>query len=89
MLTKPLAKPSLAIMLEVNIHQAKTQLSELLRRVAAGEEVVIARAGTPVARLVPIETPARRFLGLDEGLYVVPEDFDAPLPEDILSEFER
>jgi len=67
-------------MLEVNIHQAKTQLSDLLRRVAAGEEVIIARAGTPVARLVPIEAPARRLLGLDEGLYVVPEDFDAPLP---------
>lgn len=76
-------------MLEVNIHQAKTQLSDLLRRVAAGEEVIIARAGTPVARLVPIEAPARRLLGLDEGLFVVPEDFDAPLPEELLSKFER
>jgi prevent-host-death family protein len=76
-------------MLEVNIHQAKTQLSELLRRVAAGEEVIIARSGTPVARLVPIEAPARRLLGLDEGLYEVPEDFDAPLPDDVLAGFER
>jgi len=75
-------------MVEVNIHQAKTQLSDLLRRVAAGEEVIIARAGTPVARLVPIEAPARRLLGLDQGLYVVPEDFDAPLPEEVLSEFD-
>jgi prevent-host-death family protein len=88
-LTKPLAKPTLLAMLEVNVHQAKTQLSDLLRRVAAGEEVIIARAGTPVARLVPIETPARRLLGLDEGLYEVPEDFDSPLPDDVLSGFER
>ena len=76
-------------MLEVNIHQAKTQLSELLRRVATGEEVIIARSGTPVARLVPIEAPARRLLGLDEGLYEIPEDFDAPLPDDVLAGFER
>jgi prevent-host-death family protein len=68
-------------MLKGHVHQARTRLSELLRRVAAGEEVIIARSGTPVARLVPIETPARRLLGLDEGLYEVPEDFDAPLPD--------
>lgn len=74
---------------QVNVHEAKTHLSRLLARVAAGEEIVIARAGTPVARLVPIEQEARRrVLGQDEGLFEVPEDFDAPLPEDVLASFE-
>jgi prevent-host-death family protein len=76
-------------MTEVNIHEAKTQFSKLLRRVAAGEEITIARAGRPVARLVPFEKPAARLFGLDEGVYEVPEDFDAPLPEDLLAEFEK
>ena len=75
-------------MTEVNIHQAKTQFSQLLRRAAAGEEIVIARAGKPVARLVPIEEAPKRLLGLDEGLFEIPEDFDAPLPDDVLDEFE-
>lgn len=73
---------------EVNVHEAKTHLSRLLRRVAAGEEIVIARAGVPLARLVPVERrPARRF-GADRGLFDVPEDFDAPLAEDVLRDFE-
>lgn len=76
-------------MIEVNIHQAKTQLSQLLRRVSAGEEVVIARAGKPIARLVPVEAAPRRLLGLDEGLFEVPDDFDAPLSDDVLSEFDQ
>jgi len=46
-------------------------------------------AGTPFARLVAVEAPPRRLLGLDEGLFVVPDDFDAPLPEDVLAGFER
>lgn len=75
-------------MTEINVHEAKTQFSKLLRRVAAGEEIVIARAGKPVARLVPVEKSSKRLLGLDEGLFEVPEDFDAPLPEDVLREFE-
>ena len=73
---------------EVNIHEAKTHLSRLLRRIAAGEEIVIARAGVPVARLVPVERPARRTLGVDRGRFELPEDFDAPLPEEVLREFE-
>lgn len=77
------------IMLEVTIHQAQTQLSELLRLVAEGEEVIIASSGTPVARLVPIQTPAQRLIGVDQGLYEVPEDFDAPLSEEVLAGFER
>jgi prevent-host-death family protein len=75
-------------MAEINIHQAKTHFSRLIRRVVAGEEIVIARAGVPVVRLVPIEPPVRRTLGVDRGRFEVPEDFDAPLPEDVLREFE-
>jgi len=75
---------------EVNIHYAKTQFSKLLERVAAGEEIVIARAGKPVARLVPFAKRARRRrLGTAEGDFVVPEDFDAPLPDDVLAEFPK
>ena len=68
-------------MLTVNVHEAKTQLSRLLQAVEAGEEVVIARAGQPVARLdsfVPVV--ARRRFGMLAGRYTVPPDFDAPLP---------
>ncbi|MGH2765325.1 MAG: type II toxin-antitoxin system Phd/YefM family antitoxin [Actinomycetota bacterium] len=77
-------------MAEVGVHEAKTHLSRLLRRVAAGEEIVIARGGRPVARLVPIDGLRRREpLGRDRGLYEVPEDFDAPLPDEVLERFER
>jgi len=59
--------------MEVNIHEAKTHLSRLLERVAIGEEVIIAKAGKPVAKLVPInEPPKRRFLGSAKGDFVVP-----------------
>jgi prevent-host-death family protein len=69
-------------MSEVNVHEAKTQLSRLLRRVQAGEEIVIARAGKPIARLVPLEpTKEPRQFGQDEGLFTVPEDFDEEDPE--------
>jgi prevent-host-death family protein len=74
--------------MEVNVYQAKTHLSRLLRRVAAGEEIVIARAGRPVARLVPIRGGGARQLGIDRGVFEVPPDFDAPLPEKALREFE-
>ncbi len=74
----------------VNIHEAKTHLSRLLTRVAEGEEIVIAKSGTPVARLVAVERrPGRRVLGQDRGLFEVPEDFDDPLPEDVLASFEQ
>jgi prevent-host-death family protein len=76
-------------MLTVNIHEAKTQFSKLIARVEAGEDIVIARDGTPVARLVAIrQSVAKRVPGRDRGLFSVPEDFDAPLPHDILAEFE-
>jgi prevent-host-death family protein len=73
----------------VNIHAAKSQLSRLLDAAVAGEEVIIAKAGKPIARLVPIErTQARRRLGTLAGQFRVPEDFDDPLPEQILDAFE-
>lgn len=76
-------------MKEVNIHEAKTHLSRLLNRVASGEEIVISRAGKPIARLVPIGVPCARQLGRDLGVFTVPEGFDSPLPEDVLADFER
>lgn len=76
-------------MIEVNVHQAKTNLSRLLSRVAAGEEIVIAKAGKPVARLVPYrKLKGKRPLGMDKDLFHVPNDFDAQLPDDILAAFE-
>jgi prevent-host-death family protein len=64
------------------INEAKTHFSRLLRRVAAGEEVMIARGGTPVARLVPVVPSQPRQLGIDAGKVTVPEDFNRPLAED-------
>ena len=65
-----------------NVHEAKTHLSRLLIRVAAGERIVIAKAGRPVAVLSPIEErPAKRMLGLDAGKFEIPPEFDDPLPE--------
>ena len=73
----------------VNVHEAKTQLSRLLRRVSLGEEVVIARAGRPVARLVAVtRKPRRRTPGSAQGQAWVGPDFNAPLPEEILDSFE-
>ncbi len=74
-------------MVVVNVHEAKTHLSRLLARVLRGEEVVIARAGKPVARLVPFESQRPREIGRDRGLFTVPADFDAPLPADVLDAF--
>lgn len=76
-------------MVEVGVHEAKTQLSRLLKRVAAGEEVLIKRGGVPVARLVPAVPHDATWMGRDRGLYQVPEDFDAPLPDEVLDAFER
>jgi prevent-host-death family protein len=75
-------------MIEVGVHEAKTTLSRLLRRVAGGEEVVITRGGQPVARLVPIQGRRRRPLGRDAGRMHIAPDFDAPLAADVLADFE-
>jgi len=73
----------------VNTHEAKTQFSRLLRRVAAGEEITIASRGVPVARLSPLPREnSPRVLGILRGEFTVPEDFDAPLPDDLLGLFE-
>jgi prevent-host-death family protein len=73
-------------MRQVNIHEAKTQLSKLI---ADGEEIVIAKYGEPVARLVPIRPPAaRRVPGTARGQFTVPKGFFDPLPPDILDAFE-
>ena len=76
----------------VNIHQAKTHLSSLIAKVEAGEEVTIARAGKPVAKLVPLKRrPARstrrNLAGAMKGKIWIGPDFDDPLPEDILAAF--
>ncbi len=73
--------------MEVNIHEAKTHLSRLLQRVAAGEEVTIARSGVPVARLVPVVPKSKRPLGFARGQVWIADDFDAPLPDDLLRQF--
>jgi prevent-host-death family protein len=74
--------------MEVNIHEAKTHLSRLLQRVAGGEEITIANAGVPVARLVPVDSSkTKRKLGRDTGLIRIADDFDSPLPKNVLAGF--
>ena len=68
----------------VNIHDAKTHLSRLLEDVAKGEDVVIARAGRPIARIVPFDRGGKRKLGALDGQIRIPEDFDSPLPDEVL-----
>jgi prevent-host-death family protein len=77
------------MVVEVNVHEAKTHLSRLLARVATGEEVLISRAGKPVARLVPAGKAARprRKPDRDKGAGWIADDFDGPLPEDLLARF--
>ena len=74
----------------VNVHEAKTHLSRLLGLVERGGEVIIARAGRPVARLLPFDaSPSLPKFGVDKGRFVVPEDFNSPLPDDVLDDFYR
>jgi prevent-host-death family protein len=76
-------------MKQVNIHQAKTDLSKLVERAEAGEEIVIARAGKPAAKLIPLaKSRSRRRLGLLDGKFKIPDDFNAPLPESVIRLFE-
>jgi prevent-host-death family protein len=72
----------------VNIHAAKTHLSTLVEQAAAGEEIIIAKAGKPVARLVPIGKPdIRKTFGMFKDKIWVSDDFDAPLPPEVLKSF--
>jgi prevent-host-death family protein len=73
----------------VNIHQAKTHFSKLVDAAMNGEETVIAKAGKPAAKLVPFTTyKSQRRFGVLKGKIKIAEDFDAPLPEDIIADFE-
>ena len=73
----------------VNIHEAKTQLSKLVERVRAGEEIILAKAGEPVARIVPyVQTRLPRKPGALKGKIRIGKDFDAPLPDELLAAFE-
>ena len=76
-------------MKQVNIHEAKTNLSKLLEEVRSGEEIIISKAGLPIAKLVPI-LPGRgkRKLGLMKGTITISPDFESPLPSDLLDVFE-
>jgi prevent-host-death family protein len=74
----------------VNVHEAKTHLSRLLEQALAGEEVIIMRSGRPLVKLAPVSSaPRRRVAGSGKGDFVVPDDFDAPLPDEILDAFGR
>lgn len=75
-------------MLTVGMHEAKTTLSKLIRMAIAGEEVVITKSGTPVAKLVAVAPEGPRELGKDVGRFLVPDDFNDPLPDDLLEAFE-
>ncbi len=75
-------------MKKVNIYEAKTQLSRLVEEAASGEDVVIARAGRPVARLTRLQKAGqKRRLGLLDGRFKIPDDFNRPLPEEVLGAF--
>lgn len=77
-------------MLTINIHEAKTHLSRFLEKAAAGEEIIIAKAGKPVAKLVSLQsTPSPRKLGMFKGQLNVPEDFDATLSDGVIALFEN
>jgi prevent-host-death family protein len=73
----------------LGLYEAKTQLSALVDRAAAGEEIVIMKSGRPMARLVPMEdVRAQREPGRGRGKWRVATDFDAPLPADVLDDFD-
>lgn len=76
------------MMLTINIHQAKTNLSKLVETVMHGEEVIIAKAGKPAARLVPMGVIKSRKPGALKGKLTIANDFNKPLPDDILDAFE-
>ena len=76
--------------MQVNIYEAKTRLSELVAQAHQGEIIVIAKNGTPLAKLVPLDAPAKPKIvfGLMKGEFIEADDFDAPLPDDLLALFE-
>ena len=75
--------------MQVNMHEAKTHFSKLIGKVQEGEEIVIAKAGKPVAKIIPIPARSQRFLGSAKGQITMADDFDAPLPDELLQAFYR
>lgn len=76
-------------MKKVNIYEAKTRLSQLVEEAASGRDVVIARAGRPVARLTRLAgAGGKRRLGVLDGRFRIPRDFNRPLPDEVLRRFE-
>ncbi len=77
-------------MKQVNIYEAKTKLSHLVDQASKGDSIIIAKSGTPLARLVPLReaTPGKVQFGLMKGQIKFADDFDAPLPDDVLDGFE-
>lgn len=73
---------------KVNIHQAKTQLSKLVDSAMHGEEIIIAKAGIPIVKLVAIRPVETRQFGVLKGKIKISKDFDDPLPDDLLKDFE-
>ena len=74
--------------IQVNIYEAKSKLSKLINQVIAGEEVIVAKSGKPVAKIVPFEKPTQnRKPGSAKGKLIISNDFDSPLPDDILKGF--
>jgi len=74
--------------IQVNIYEAKTKFSKLINQAIAGEEIIIAKSGNPVAKLVPLETASKdRIPGSAKGKISIAQDFDAPLPDDVLELF--
>lgn len=75
--------------MQINVHEAKTHFSRLLNKVEMGEEITIAKAGRPVARLVPVSPDvSKRIPGTAKGEILIADNFDAPLPHDVLQAFE-
>ena len=74
--------------IQVNIYEAKSKLSKLINQVISGEEVIVAKSGKPVAKIVPFEKPTQnRKPGSAKGKLIISDDFDSPLPDDILKGF--
>ncbi len=71
----------------INIHEAKTHLSRIVEEVAAGAEVRIAKAGKPMVKMVPLDSGKSIRFGVLKGKFVVPDEFDAPLPAGVLASF--
>jgi prevent-host-death family protein len=72
---------------EVNIHEAKSNLSKLIERARSGDEVIIAKAGTPMVRLVPVDRPTKRIFGSAKGQIILKKGWNAPMTKRELDEF--